>query len=645
MSEKEAGFFEQNKQTIVVVALAVLVVAVYWQAVGFEFINFDDNIYVYENPFVNGGLNKESIYWAFTQFHSANWHPLTWMSHQLDVTLFGLNAGSHHATNIIFHSINTVLAFAVFNKLTRSVWKSAVIAALFAIHPAHVESVAWVAERKDVLSTMFWLLTMLAYTAYARKQMSERSSVAFYVLTIVLFALGLMAKPMLVTLPFVLLLLDFWSLERIKSLRDLQQMIVEKLPFFALGAASSYVTVLAQRSAGAVQTLEILPAGMRISNAIVAYAQYIIALVYPTNLSVWYPYNKSISTIQIIGAAALLIVISAICIWQIKDRKYLLFGWLWFLGTLVPVIGFVQVGVQSHADRYTYIPFFGLFVMIVWGVEDLLQRRNLILKAAAVAVILLLSVICFHQVSLWKNNETLYKHSISVTQGNYLLLQNYCHTLILQNRIDEAEVQCRDSISANPEYSESHNSLGIIQIKRQQFADASESFRNAIKYDPGFAMYKVNLAVALASLGNVSEAEDNLRVAADSISYKVHTEIWVQAIAGLAKAYAAKGNLEKASENFVRVLSIAPERSDIRTNFAATLYTMGKFDDAQQQIESSINQNSNLPESRNIYGLILLKQGKRDQAINEFKKALQLKQDFSEADNNLKKAIRGETIK
>lgn len=638
MSENANVFLQENKQAAIIVALALLVVAIYWQAVGFEFINFDDNIYVYENSFVTGGLSMQSVYWAFTHFHSANWHPLTWISHQLDVTLFGLNAGSHHATSIILHVVNTVIAFAVFNKLTKSFWKSAIVAALFAIHPAHVESVAWVAERKDVLSTMFWLLTMWTYLVYARKRESNEKYLVAYLVTIVLFALGLMAKPMLVTLPFVLLLLDFWPLERLNSIRDLARLVAEKIPFFGLAGVSSYITVLAQQSGGAVQNLEILPIGMRISNAIVAYAQYVITLVYPFNLSVWYPYDKSIPTIQVLGAAALLIVISAFCVWQIKERKFLLMGWLWFLGTLVPVIGLVQVGVQSHADRYTYVPFFGLFIMVVWGLSDLLKRYKNFMNSAAVVVILVLSVICFFQVSLWKNNETLYRHSIAKTERNYLIMQNYCHTLILQERIDEAEIQCRDSIKSNGYYSEAHNSLGIIQIKRQQFEDAAQSFRNAIKFDPDFAMYKVNLAVALANLGKTDESEENLRIAAQSISYKEHTEIWIEAIAGVARAFAAEGKLEKASENFVRVLSIAPERADIRSNFALTLYTMGKFDDARIQIESSIGQNPNMAESFNIYGLVLLKLNKPDLAIEQFNKALQLKPDFAEAEVNLKKA-------
>lgn len=644
MSENKTGFFEENRQTVVIVALAVLVVAVYLQAIGFEFINFDDNIYVYENPFVTGGLTKESIYWAFTHFHSANWHPLTWLSHQLDVTMFGLNAGSHHATNIILHLVNTVLAFTVFNKLTGSFWKSAIVAALFAIHPAHVESVAWIAERKDVLSTMFWLLTMFSYLKYTEMRAENKGSVVPYVVTILLFALGLMAKPMLVTLPFVLLLMDFWSLERLKTIRDIPKLAAEKIPFFILAAASSYITVLAQKTAGAVQTLEILPFGLRVSNVVVAYTKYIIALFYPVNLSVWYPYDKSIPTAQILGASLLLLLISAICIWQNGKRKYLLMGWLWFLGTLVPVIGLVQVGVQSHADRYTYIPFFGLFIMIVWGAEELFQRWSKVSIIAALLIILSLSVICFQQVSLWKNNETLFKHSIAVTSGNYLIMQNYCHELILQERLIEAEIQCWHSIDANRNYAEAHNSMGIIHIKKNRYEDAEKSFRSAIENDPNFAMYKVNLAVALANLGKPAEAENNLREAAETIPFNTHREIWISAISELAKRYSFEGNYEKASENLIRLLSLTPERSDFRANLAFALFKLEKYDDAQKQIEASIGQNSNVAESYNIYGLVLLKQNKKDQAIQQFQKALQLDSSFTEAESNLSKAKKGEII-
>ena len=367
MAESKETFFRQNSELIVITVLSVLVIFIYAQTVGFGFINFDDNQYVYENPFVASGLHWATIKWAFTEFHSANWHPLTWISHQLDATLFGLNAGGHHATNVIFHLINSILAFVVFNKYTNCFWKSAVVAALFAVHPMHVESVAWISERKDVLSTMFWFLTMWTYFGYVKNDKSRNC----YLLTLLLFILGLMSKPMLVTLPFVLLLMDYGFLERLKSRHDLKSLVIEKIPFFALSAISSYITILAQKSEGAIQSLEFLPFQTRLLNAVVSYAKYIVSFFYPVKLSVWYPYDENFAVWQIAGSMVLLLAITAFCIWQIRQRKYLLTGWLWFLGTLIPVIGLVQVGSQPIADRYTYIPYFGLFIMLVWGINDL----------------------------------------------------------------------------------------------------------------------------------------------------------------------------------------------------------------------------------------------------------------------------------
>jgi protein O-mannosyl-transferase len=380
------NFFKTNRELIVFTVLSVLVLAIYWQTTGFGFINLDDNLYVYENGAVLSGLNWNSVKWAFGAFYSANWHPLTWHSHMLDVQLFGGNAGGHHAVNIVLHLINSVLAFTVFRKMTGCFWKSAIVAALFAVHPAHVESVAWVSERKDVLSTLFWLLTMWAYLRYANSEEEKKTKTgggfksnenvdegeksaaspllffsSSYLLVLALFALGLMTKPMLVTLPCVLLLMDFWSLERLKTLRDLPALLIEKIPLLALSAVSAFITILAQRSTGAVESLEFLPLGTRALNALVSYAKYVVMLFYPADLAVWYPYEREFPWWQIIGALVLLSAVTALCVSQIRTRKYLLMGWLWFLGTLVPVIGLVQVGSQSLADRYTYIPYFRAF--------------------------------------------------------------------------------------------------------------------------------------------------------------------------------------------------------------------------------------------------------------------------------------------
>ncbi|MEZ5426003.1 MAG: tetratricopeptide repeat protein [Pyrinomonadaceae bacterium] len=633
---------------IVFAGLTLLVAAVFWQTVGFEFINFDDNVYIYQNPPVAGGLTRENIHWALTAVHSANWHPLTWISHQLDATLFGLNAGSHHATNILLHLVNTILAFIVFKRLSGCFWKSALVAALFAVHPAHVESVAWVSERKDVLSTCFWLLTMLAYSRYAEGNKDSESqnpkskirNPKSLILTCLLFAIGLTAKPMLVTLPFVLLLMDFWPLGRWKTRADLPRLLLEKTPLFLLSIASSVITVIAQKTGGAVQTLEMLPFGTRFFNAVLAYGKYLLTLFYPVGLAPWYPYEKDLPVGQIVLSGLVLAGITFICLRQMRKRPYLFVGWFWFIGTLVPVIGLVQVGLQSMADRYTYIPFFGLFLMIVWGGGDLIKSRSpnkTVPVIISLAIVLALSVLSFRQVSFWRNDETLYRHSIAVTEGNFLMMQNYCHALILEDRIDEAEKQCRDSIAANPVYPEAHNSLGIIQMRRAQFEAAAESFRRAIASRPDFAMYKVNLATALAQTGKPEEAERLLRAAAASISFKENTAVWLDAIKNLGIAYARQKNYAKAGENFIRAIGIAPENPDLRLNYALTLFAEKKYDEARTQIEESIKRKPDQAEAFNLYGLILVEQNQRELAVRQFEKALRMNPGLAEARENLRK--------
>lgn len=654
MPDKENNFLSENRDFIVILLLSLLVLVIYWQATDFEFILFDDRRYIFENAVVLSGLNWDSIKWAFTTFHMANWHPLTWLTHLADVSLFGLNAGAHHATNVVFHIINTILAFIVFKKFTGSIWKSAIVAALFASHPAHIESVAWVAERKDVLSTMFWLLTMFAYLKFVKDEtpgepgenLSSKSSLfripasKYYLLTLLLFALGLMAKPMLVTLPFVLILMDFWALERLKNFKDIIPLAIEKLPLFALSIASGIITILAQRSGGAVQTLEMLPFSTRFQNAIISYAKYIVMLFYPVNLSVWYPYEKSISVLEITGSFILLAAITAFCIWQIKRRKYLLMGWLWFLGTLVPVIGLLQVGSQSHADRYTYVPYFGLFIMLVWGISEAFEKIKInkyAPTALALIVILIFSAMSFRHVSRWQNDETLYRHALSVTENNYILSLNYCYALMLQDRLEEAAEQCRNSISYNPKYVETYISYGVVQIKQGKFAEAEENFKKALEMRPAYKEIYINLATAQSLQGKTEEAEKNLEKAAGLMPFEANPQMWINAISNLANAYTRQKKHEKAEENFRRALRLAPDKTDIRANFVFNLYTQKKFAEAQKQIEVVLKQKPDQPEAYNLYGLILLEQNKTDKAKKAFEKALKLKPDFKEARKNLEK--------
>ena len=618
MPEENRHFFQRNARYLIFTGLSILVLTIYLQTLGFDFINLDDNLYIYRNPTVLSGLNWDSVRWAFTAFHAANWHPVTWLSHLADVELFGADPGGHHATNIFFHLANTLLAFFVFQKYTGAVWKSAIVAALFAVHPLHVESVAWVSERKDVLSAFFWLLTMLFYCKYARARQiiknppttnsttfAENRPAFYYFLTLLFFAVGLMSKPMLVTLPMVLLLLDFWSLERLQTLRDLPRLFLEKIPFLALSAISSVITVIAQRRGGAFQSLEMLPLETRLINSAVSYVKYIVMMFYPANLSVWYPYDRNFAWWQIIGSLALLIGISIFCLRQIKRRKYFLFGWLWFLGTLVPVIGLVQVGAQPLADRYTYVPYFGLFVMLVWGLAEVflhLRWSWSLIAAFVIASLLILSAISYRQTAHWKNDEALYRHSLSVTTNNFLIMQNYCHALMVQERFDEAEALCRESIAAQPDYAESHNTLGVILVRKNQLEAGIESFQKALVLSPNYAGVYANLAVAFVLQNNPDEAEINLQKAVELNA----------------------GNIPR-------------EWSKIYNNIALAYLKQKKIEEAKDQIETAIRQSPFEADLYNTYGMILLDQDKKDEAAVQFEKALELNSDLQSARDNLNK--------
>ena len=641
MIKRWPEFFEENRELFIAASFSILVLFIYGQAIRFEFINLDDNLYVYDNPAVKTGLSWETAKWAFVAFHSANWHPLTWLSHMLDVKMFGLIAGGHHAVNIIFHLINSVLAFAVFSKMTGCFWRSAIVAALFAVHPAHVESVAWISERKDVLSTMFWFLTIFAYLRWNEEGSKLKSP--YYLATILLFAFGLMSKPMLVTLPFVLLLCDFWPLDRLKSFdwKCLGRLVAEKIPLFALSAASCYVTILAQRSAGAVESLEYLPLTSRFVNAFVSYAKYVATLFYPANLAIWYPYDRDFQNPEVAGSIVLLSAITALCVWQMRTRKYLLTGWLWFLGTLVPVIGIVQVGSQSMADRYTYVPYFGLFVMLVWGAGDLFEKFALninILRALCGAALVVFAVLSFWQTSLWRDNETLYKHTLAVTDPNYLISHNLCYTLTFEDRLDEAEPYCRDSLRIKPDYSNVSNTLGILELKRGRFAESEQNFLEVLRHSPNDAFGYSNIAVAQALLGKPDEAEANLEKAVRLSGNSVPPSDWIKTLNDVAAAYAQKNNYQKAAENFTRILAIDQNNMPARGNLALALSKLNRYDEAQKLIETVIQHDPNDAAAYNIYGLILLGKNRDADAADKFETALKLLPDFAEAKENLKVA-------
>ena len=648
MTEDKTSFLTTNKDLLVVASLGLLVIIIYAQTTKFDFINLDDNLYVYANPVLQGGLNLDSLKWAFTSYWSANWHPLTWISHGLDISLFGMSPGSHHAVNVIFHLVNSILVFIVFRRMTGREWLSIVVAALFAVHPAHVESVAWISERKDVLSTLFWLLTMLAYVTFVTESnstneiSSPRSDIfssSRYWLIVLLFALGLMAKPMLVTLPFVLLLCDLWPLDRLRSTKDIWPRILEKIPLFVLSAASCVITFWAQRSIGAVETLNLLPIGTRFTNALVSYAKYIVMLFYPADLAVYYPYDKDIPSWEIAGSVLLLVSVTIVCIWQIRKRPFLLVGWLWYLGTLVPVIGIMQVGSQSLADRYTYIPYLGLFTMIAWGVSSLLEGHKFGRRAfqvTSVVAILVLSGLAMHQVSYWRNCETLYKHTLSVTSNNFLVDHNLCHHFMLADRLDEAEPLCRESIEIRPAYSEPYNTLGIIEFKRGKFPEAEQDFKQSLQYGPGYIFALINLSQAQARQGKADEAEDSIRQAVE-INGGEPNAGFAPALNFVGAAYSEQQNYQKAAENYSRYVSLQPDDAAGQTNLAISLYHLKRLDDAEKAARNAVGLKPDLADAWNALGLILAEKNQNEQAAEAFKRALQLKPDLTEAKVGLDK--------
>src|SRR5438094_3845627 len=433
----------ERADLLILLGLAVVTFGIYAQVIGHRFITIDDLSYIEENPIVNRGVTLGGLAWAFSTFHQANWHPLTWIAHMIDSQLFGTIAGGHLLVNALIHTANTLLVFWFLLRTTHARWSSALVAALFALHPLHVESVAWAAERKDTLSTFFGLLSLIAYTRYA-----EAPSIRRYAWTAITLALGLMAKPILVTWPFVMLLLDYWPLRRfdLTSRREVATriwpLVREKIPLFALVAASAVVTTVAQSRGGAVRTFTDAPVALRLSNALVSYAKYVLRAFWPNDLAVFYPFpGTDFPAGQIIGAALLLIGITAFCLFQRKVRPYLIVGWLWFLGTLVPVIGLVQVGGQTMADRYFYIPSIGLFIAIVFGLADIAERRRVapwLTAAIANVVVLVLATLTNAQIHRWTDSVTLLEHALAVTPPKAAIEYHLGLALYRSGRLDEA---------------------------------------------------------------------------------------------------------------------------------------------------------------------------------------------------------------
>jgi tetratricopeptide (TPR) repeat protein len=501
--------------------LAVAALICFWQVRNFDFTNYDDNLYVTENQHVLSGLTANNIVWAFTTGHTGYWHPLTWLSLMLDCRLFGPRPGGMHLINLLFHIANTLLLFAFLKKITAAVWPSAFVAALFALHPMHVESVAWIAERKDVLSTLFLLLALIAYLNFVRSK-----NIFSYILALISFGLGILAKPMVVTLPFILLLLDYWPLNRFepqtakKSDRNpipapnkllvLYRLIIEKIPFFMVSVLAGIVTFTAQSGAGIAPDINALPLSSRIANALLSYTRYLDKMFWPKNLAVFYPFDIGRFTYpQITLCAALLFVISILAVGFGRKQKYLLFGWLWFIITLAPVIGIVQSGTQAYADRYTYVSYIGLFVMLAWGLPELLakwSKRKIVLGVSMPVVLAILGICTWLQTGYWKNSSTLFSHAIEATQDNHLAHFNLADALLKQGKPASALEHYKKALKIMPGYSDAALAIGNIFADRGDLNQAAEYFEKATQLTPDSLAANCNLAITLQRQGRLNEA-------------------------------------------------------------------------------------------------------------------------------------------
>ena len=709
--------------------LVLAVLAVYLPVAKLDFTNYDDPSYITGNPFVLSGLTWKNVGWAFTHACSANWHPVTWISHMVDCQLFGWNPAGHHLTNLFFHTVNTVLLFLLLRALTGAFWRSACVAALFALHPMHVESVAWISERKDLLSAFFFILTLMAYAKYVEKsevqspksegtpktesrraadeggrqegecktqepELESPNSASrlafhgsrftphvsrftfhafiFYLLSLSLFALGLMSKPMLVTLPCVLLLLDYWPLHRFglktqdSRLKTLLPLLLEKLPFFALAAASSCITILVQRSWGAIAPVEDVPLALRVVNVPVNYYRYLGKLVWPVDLAVLYPYVRGWPLAKVLTAVVVLVAVTLLALSQRNQRPFFLVGWAWFVGMLVPVIGLLQTGNQSIADRYTYLPAIGLFIIFAWGFAELIgasAARRALAAVAATALLLACALLSQAQVLRWQNTETLFRHALAVTTGNfvaynslgYLFLGYHeldqakrcfraalganraCHfswqslgmALIEEGKYDEAIAHCQTALQLNPRMAEAQATLGLALMKQGKTNDAIAHYREALRLQPAYAPAHYNLANALAQQGQIAQAREHYQASleSDPSSADAHNN--------LAYMLAREAKWDQAASEFRSALALSPGLWQARYGLGDALARQGKYEDAAKQFSELLKTQPRNPSARLQLGIVRAAQGKLDEAVAAFSEALRSNPDFALAHYHL----------
>ena len=600
----------------------------------YEFVNYDDPDYVTKNAQVQAGLDGAGMRWALTSGAASNWHPLTWMSHMLDWSWWGNNPRGHHATSVVLHALNAALAFLALRKLTGAVWTSAFCAALFAWHPLRAESVAWVAERKDMLSGFFWFATLLAYGAYADARVRATGRAApYYVLTLVALALGLMAKPMLVTLPCVLLLLDVWPLRRLGSSAGVQPAsssmagwtpLLEKIPFFALAAASSYVTFRVQQAGGSVA--EALDFGARLGNAFVAVVRYLGKFGWPFDLAVLYPHPGHWATGKITAAVLMVAALSAAALWQGRRRPWMLIGWLWFLGTLVPVIGLVQVGMQAMADRYTYLTILGVQLALLWTLRDAFTSDAARRRLAWVGALVLVGCAArtWNQLGVWRNSETLFSHAIAVTTNNFVAHDNRGLYRFEHGRVEEAVADYRQALAINPGYMNPNNNLGHALAQSGRPAEALPFYRAALAAKPEHVEVRNNLANALSDVGQLDEAMTHYAfVLARQPDH-------ANALNGSAVVLAMQGKPAEAKQRLEQAVRIAPGYAGAHNNLGNVCSMLKEW----AQAAAHYRRAAELQPDAHTHAQLahaLRQLGRRDDAVRELRTALKIRPDYAPA--------------
>ncbi len=642
---------------VICLTLALVTAVLYWPLLHHGFVSLDDEAYITANPHVQSGLTGRGFVWAFQIGYAAYWHPLTWISHMLDCQLYGLNPAGHHLTNLLFHIVNALLLFLWLNQLTGALWRSAFVAALFAWHPLHVESVAWACERKDVLSTFFWMLALIAYTRFVTSgKWQVTRNVSFlshvtchksphYWLALFFFACGLMSKPMVVTLPFVLLLLDYWPLRRVASdkwrvtrfgipapqLSELNALLLEKLPFFALALMGSVVTYFAQKGGGAVWSAG-LPLQTRLANALVSYLRYISKTFWPVDLAVVYPYPHHWPAPLLIAAVLVLIFWTGLFLWRAPRNPYLLVGWLWFIGTLVPVIGLVQVGPQSMADRFTYVPGIGLFILIAWGLNEFVTShppwRQAVITVGGAALIGCL--VCTRiQSSYWQDSITLFRHAIAATTDNYIVDNFLGRALEDAGKNDESLPLYTESVRLEPNYAEAQFNLGMAWLNRGRPEEATRHLDTAVRLVPDNAGARYYLGTALINSGRWDDA-----IAQFTEAVHINPD-FAEAHTQLALALVKRGKLAEANVQFATVVRLQPDNPDAHFNLGLALLENHQPTEAAGEFVAELRLTPN--ETKAHYRLAQARQQQNQpaDAVQHYREALRLTPRFSEAKTEL----------